>query len=375
MANTITAFLETLVATSGDYNAAKVGQLSFLKGVYLDVKPEVARAGKTIQVYFPDVGAFTEQGGNDWSPEDINPNYVDVVFNQRPGKAILIRDFEQWQTATDILDKFFDPMYKRGLEYFNGQVANLITDANFASNPAIVGATNGAVLVADAAAAWGALAGAKVPVDDPERLSLFTHTAVHQAMIQDHEWYQENLVGAMIAQRARETGDLGQAFNFRKRWDQQAPAPRTAIAGTVATTNGSNAVVGTGTTFGTDLNVGDRITIQSDSTGTVYTVTAVTDATHATIGPVFGGSTASGKAATQAGYTCLAAHQYAIALAVRPLELVNDGTTQSRLVMLAGIPFRVMVSYQHLKGGYLMSVDCGCGVKVIRPDFGVLIKV
>src|SRR3954447_6627524 len=125
MSNTITAFLETLVAASGDYNAAKVGRLSFIDAVYKDVRPEVARAGKTIQVYFPDIGAFSDQQGNDWNPADINPTFVDIVFNQRPGQSILVRDFEQWQTAVDVMEKYLDPLYKRGQEYINAQLAAL----------------------------------------------------------------------------------------------------------------------------------------------------------------------------------------------------------------------------------------------------------
>jgi hypothetical protein len=254
LANSVTAFLETLTAASGDYNAATVGQLSFLKGVYLDVKPEVARNGQTVQVYFPDVGAFTDQGANDWTPEDINPSYVSVVFNQRPGKAILVRDFEQWQTSTDIMTKFLDPMYKRGLEYFNGQVASQITNANFNSNAVLVGGTNAEVTPADAANAWDSLVTAKVPVDDPNDLSIFTHNTVHKNMLTDTNWYQENLVGSMIAQKARETGDLGQAFNFRKRWDQQSPKKKgTALTGTVTAAGSTTAVVGTGTQFLTQV--------------------------------------------------------------------------------------------------------------------------
>jgi hypothetical protein len=376
MSNTITAFLETLVAASGDYNAAKVGRLSFIDAVYKDVRPEVARAGKTIQVYFPDIGAFSDQQGNDWSPADINPAFVDIVFNQRPGQSILVRDFEQWQTAVDVMEQFLDPLYKRGQEYINGQLAALVTNANFSTYSPIVGGTNGAVKVADVANAWSTLAGNKVPVSDTSDLSLLTHSDVHSAMLQDAQWYQENLVGALIAERARQQADLGVAFNFKKLWDQQCgKKSSTALNGTVANTNGSGAVVGTGTAFTSVVEVGDRLTIQSDSTATVYTVTTIADDTHLTISPVFGGSTASGKTATQAGYTCVAIHRYAIALALRPMELVNDGNTQSRLVMLKGIPFRVMLSYQHLKAGWLLSMDVGCAVKVIRPDFGVVIKV
>jgi hypothetical protein len=372
VSNTITAFLETLVAESGDYNAATVSNLSFLDGVYLDIKPEVARAGKTIQVYFPDVGAFTDQAANDWTPEDINPSYVSLVFNQRPGKGILVRDFEQWQTGVDIRTKFLDPMFKRGLEYFNAQVAGLITNANFNSNSVLVGGTNGEVTVTDAANAWDSLATAKVPLSDPTDLSIFTHNTVHKAMLLDTSWSQESLVGAMIAQDARQKADLGQAFNFRKRWDQQAPKKRgTALTGTVSAAGSTTAVTGSGTSFTTQVEVGDRITLAGDAT--VYVVASVTDNTH--LAMTANVTSASGVVATQQGYTCLAAHRYAMALAVRPLELVNDGTTQSRIVMLNGIPFRVMISYQHKNSGYLVTVDCGCAVGVIRPAFGVLIKV
>jgi hypothetical protein len=377
VANTVTAFLETLVATSGDYNAAKVGKLSFLDGVYKDVKPEVGRNGKTVQVYFPDVGAFTDQQANDWSPEDINPNYIDVVFNQRPGKAILIRDFEQWQTATDIIEKFLDPCYKRGLEYFNGQLSGLITEDNFNSNATIIGTTDGTVTVGDAANAWGSLATAKVPVspEDSANLSLFEHTRVYQSQLTDAAWSQENVVGAVIAQRARETGDLGGAFNFTRRWDQQAPTKTNAITGTVTATAGSTAVTGSGTSFTTDVIAGDRLTFTGDSTGQTYRVLSVTDDTHLTLAIPFAGTTGAAKTATQKTYLNLAMHRYAVALAVRPLELINQGEIiQSRIIMLKGIPFRVMFSYQHLKGGWLMTIDCGCAVKVLRPDFGVIIK-
>lgn len=379
MSNTITAFLETLVAKSGEYNAAKVGALAFIDAVYQDVQPEVGGAGKTVQVYFPDIGAFTDQQANDWSPEDINPTYVDIVFNQRPGKGILIRDFEQWQTRINILDQFLDPLYKRGQEYINGQLAAQLTAANFNSYAPIIGATSGEVLVADAASAWTTLAGGKVPVSDTGNLFLLTHSDVHGKMIVDKDWYQESLVSAVIAERARQGADLGVAFNFKKLWDQQAPKKAvTALTGTLGFT--TSAVTGTSTLFTTELEVGDKFTTVANSDTTVYTVTAIADATHMTIRgadatPTTFTST-SGKAYQfAAGYSCVAMHRYAIALAMRPLEIVNDGHIHSRMVDLKGIPFRVALSWEHNKSGWLLTMDVGCAVKVIRPDFGVLIKV
>src|SRR5271169_6709744 len=107
MANNPTAFLERLTAMSGEFNKAKVAELGALDSVYLDVRPEVARLGQTIRVYFPDLQPFTDQVANDWVPEDVNPAFIDVPFGQRPGKGILIRDFEQFQTSTDIIEQFF----------------------------------------------------------------------------------------------------------------------------------------------------------------------------------------------------------------------------------------------------------------------------
>ena len=376
MANDVSAFLETLVAASGDFNAPKVGALSFLDGVYLDVRPEVARNGKTITISFPDVQPFTDQAGNDWTPEDVTPGFVQVVFNERPGKAILIRDFDQWQSATEIIEKFYKPMYNRGLEYFNARIAAQITTGNFNAYAPIQGLSPAKVSVADATRAWNALAGGKVPVNDPGMLGLFTHNDVHAAMLQDAAWTQESLVSAAIAKQAREAADLGVAFNFRKLWDQQSPKTSATLTGTLAVNDGSATVTGTGTSFTTQCAAYQNITFAGDPTGTPYRIKSVTSDTALVLASNYNGngSNLAGSAATVATYTNVAMHKYAIALAVRPLELVNDGHVHSRLVMLAGIPFRVMLSYQHRNSGYLLSVDCGCAVKVIRPDFGVIVK-
>jgi uncharacterized repeat protein (TIGR01451 family) len=64
---------------------------------------------------------------------------------------------------------------------------------------------------------------------------------------------------------------------------------RTAGPGTVAVTNGSNAVVGTGTTFTNYFVVGDRITIA----GVGYTIQSITDNTHLTLTTNYLGATGS----------------------------------------------------------------------------------
>ena len=82
----------------------------------------------------------------------------------------------------------------------------------------------------------------------------------------------------------------------------------------------------------------------------------------------------SGVTYKRTQYTCVAMHRYAIALAVRPLEIVNDGHIHSRLVMMNGLPFRVVVAWNHQKSGWMLTMDYGMVAKVIRPDFGVVIQ-
>jgi len=72
-----------------------------------------------------------------------------------------------------------------------------------------------------------------------------------------------------------------------------------ALTGTVAVTNLSTAVVGTGTLFTTELDVGDNIKIVAE----VFTVAAITDDTHLTLSSAYQGTTGSGLTAYRNGMT------------------------------------------------------------------------
>jgi hypothetical protein len=375
--NNIQAWLERLTAASGEFNRAKVGKLAFLGNVFLDVRPEIARNGQTIRIPFPDTGAWTDMAGNDWVPAPTSPLYVDVPFGQRPGNALLFADFEQMQTATDLIDQFLDPMFKRGLEYANGQIAGLITAANFPTYPALQSTKLGSIDIDTAANAWNVLVANKVPIQDPDQAALIVHPDVHRNMLTDSQWYQESLVGAMIAQgtrtRAAEESPGRTSFNFNRFWDQQVTTSLTAnLTGTVAINNGSTAVTGTSTTFTTQATVGTWITV--DGGATYYRVGAVASDTALTLTQNFAAANVSGVTYQRRTYSCVVFHRYAIALAVRPLEIVNDGHIHSRLLMLQGLPFRVVVSWNHVQSGWMLTMDYAMVAKPIRPDFGVVVQ-
>ncbi len=463
MANNFAAFFETLVAGADEYNKAKVGQTALLNAVYKDVKPEAARIGKTVDVYFPDFGPLAAIGNGILTGQSVSPNYIPLVFQNRAGAALQFQDFEQWQTAVDLAQKFFDPLYKRAREFLNGQLAALITTSNFNANAPVTGAIQGEVAVADQLNAWGILADQKVPLDDSDKLKLLVHNRVYQKMLGDAGWVQESLVAAAIASDARTKAQLQHAFNFQPVWDQQMPtASGSILYGQVTLTSGSATVTGLNTNFttagtgGTSL-LGYYLVFGNDSTKLLYKVTAVAsdtsltlnnvipttlvasgsvvttarsiqvvahtvsttagstsvtitsgDLTSANIGqwlsfgtgintatgtnlyqitnvvtttvtlatPIQAGNDAGTVYATVNGYTNLALHQYAIALALRPIATPDESrnVVDVSYIDLMGIPLRVMVSYVHIYQALFVTVDFGYALGVIRPDFGVIIN-
>ena len=457
--NNVGAFFETLLAAEGEYNEAKVGQVALLDTVYKDVSTEAARVGKTVDIYFPDVGPMQNVGNGILTATAVSPNYFSLVFQNRVGRALQFQDFEQWQTATDLAQKFMRPLHLRAMEYLNGQVAALVNSTYFSSNAPQIGSKFAEVQVADSTLAWATLADQKVPMDDAEKMHLAVHNQVYRNMIGDAAWTQESLVGIAIAQQARETGKLANTFNFTPVWDQQMPtASGSIIYGQVQPVNGSSTVTGTATAFTTDLVAGTSyLTFGCDSTQTQYLVTSITSDTQLTLSTNYTGVTpqnagvntpttarritnltgtvtattssptvsgsntlfttqlsvgqwlvfssdatktpyqiqsiasntsltlssnvaaaanGSGQTATVQGYNSLAYHEYAIALALRPIFTPPEAgdVVDVTYINLKGIPLRVMVSYQHIYQALYVTVDYGYALGVMRPDFGVVIQ-
>ena len=80
--------------------------------------------------------------------------------------------------------------------------------------------------------------------------------------------------------------------------------------------------------------------------------------------------------ATVNSFTNLALHEYAIALALRPIATPDEArnVVDVSYIDLQGIPLRVMVSYVHIYQALFVTVDFGYAMGVIRPDFGVIIN-
>jgi hypothetical protein len=150
----------------------------------------------------------------------------------------------------------------------------------------------------------------------------------------------------------------------------------TVLSGTLS--NSSGAVTGSSTHFTTQLAVGQWLSDNSNPAASLYQVSAISSDTACTILPI-GTSTYpswSGTTAMVTGYTNLALHEYAIALALRPIATPDEArnVVDVSYIDLQGIPLRVMVSYVHIYQALFVTVDFGYALGVIRPDFGVIIN-
>jgi len=65
-------------------------------------------------------------------------------------------------------------------------------------------------------------------------------------------------------------------------------------------------------------------------------------------------------------------HPHAIALVTRPLALPREGTgAQGFVASYNGLSIRVVITYNPVKQGHMVTVDLLCGIKVLNTDLGV----
>ena len=115
---------------------------------------------------------------------------------------------------------------------------------------------------------------------------------------------------------------------------------------------------------------------QADTTKTPYQIATVTDSSNIVLAQPYAQATDSTHGLTVLSYTNLALHEYAIALALRPIATPDEArnVVDVSYIDLQGIPLRVMVSYVHIYQALFVTVDFGYALGVIRPDFGVIIN-
>jgi sorbitol-specific phosphotransferase system component IIA len=120
---------------------------------------------------------------------------------------------------------------------------------------------------------------------------------------------------------------------------------RGAYLGTVSVTNGSTAVVGTGTTF-TNFSAGDEFTINSGGVPSTYKIQSVTDNTHLVLTTTYTGATAAGLtyvgpyiltwSSAQTGGSMAANQQIKITFRAATRSVFAAGTLSENNILAAG---------------------------------------
>ena len=331
MANTVDSFYQTLVAAVADASRLLAPTWQASDSIYWDYRPEEAELYKTLNVAIPadPSASVADQGAGDLVLSDIGFTTASIVMDRHPSFAYTVRDFEQFNSPSDIRRVFLDAAIKSVKSNINAAITSLFNSTNFTTNSAISGSA-GAITTANFTSAMANLGDQKVPVaDDPANMSLLLPPKVYATLLDPTTggagaaWTQAITAGTSIAERAHTMGVFPvPTYGMTMKLDQQLPTSGTKPART---------------------------------------------------------------------FTAAYLHRWAIAGVTRPLPRPDPSVVNYMYVDMGPnsdygsvygspsgvpIPIRVMISYNHYpKMGYVVSVDAGFGLKVIREQMCQLFTI
>jgi hypothetical protein len=67
-------------------------------------------------------------------------------------------------------------------------------------------------------------------------------------------------------------------------------------------------------------------------------------------------------------YTAAILHKYAVCMVTRPIAAPETTVVESLVFDFYGVPVRVMYGYNHQKMAFVVTIDCGYGRAVVRPE-------
>lgn len=309
MANTVTAFWQTLVCAANDATKLLAPTWKTLESVYLDYNDTPATIGQTIDVPIPvdPSASVADQGAGDTTLTDIAFTNTPISFTNHPSFDYVVRDFEQFNSPERIRNVFLDAAIKGVKNYCNNKVASLFTSSNFSVNSPI-STTSHIITTTQFLSGMSVLAGQYVPVaNDPANMSLIVPPMPYTAILGDTNWTQAQIAGMKTAEFVRDTGVMPTAYGMSIKLDQQFPVSGTSPNQTF--------------------------------TGAYF-------------------------------------HRYAVGVVSRPLPPPDGNVVDYTYIDFNGLSLRIMVGYnQYPKKGYIVSVEAGFGVAVVRPAMCQLFSI
>ncbi len=230
MANTVSGFYQTVVAALTEASATLVYNLKAVDSIYLDYRAdETGVLGRVLNVTIPAVrtAGVVDAGVADIAVVDASVTTVPITFNKHPLDALVIRDFEQYNSPILLRRAFLDSALKGIKENINAAITALFTTGNFTTNAAIA-TTAGLITTAQFLSGMEVLSDQRVPVaSDPDNMTLLMGSRQYTKALADSTWTQAQIAGNEIAERIRTRGEFPTTFGASLKLDQQMPVTGT----------------------------------------------------------------------------------------------------------------------------------------------------
>lgn len=314
MANTISSFFQTVVAAATEASAVLAPTWNALDSIYWDYNTEQPGVlGQTLNIAIPADPSNQVQdiGSGDVILSDASTSTVPIVFSKHPQVGYTIRDFEQFNSPTMLRNLFMDSYLKGIKSNINGNITALFNTANFTTNAAI-SATTSVITVTQFLQGQARLLDQRVTALDPENVSLLLPATPYTAMTD-----ASSTAGAFWTQAQIASNAIAEEI---RRTGQLKP------------------------TFGATIKMDQ----QMPTTG----------------------------AAGSRTFTGAYFHRYAVAGVSRPLPKPDEKVVDYTYVNFGKIIIRVQIGYnQYPKGGYIVTLDAGYGLKVVRENMGQLFTI
>lgn len=315
MANSVTSFFQTLVSALGDAQKLLAPTHAAKDAIYWDYKPdETGTLGQTINAAIPvdPTNNVQDIGTGDVVISDISFTTTPIVYNKHPQFGYTVRDFEQFNSPDSIRNVFLDAALKGIMNNINYQVTSLFNSTNITTNTAI-STTGGVITVPQFLNGATVLSDKYVPTSDVANMHLVLPSTPYYKMMDGT------------------TGGSGAA------WTQAFIVGEQTAA---AIHENAKIPVAFNTNFLLDQ--------QMPTTGAVGSRT----------------------------FTGAYFHRYAVAGVSRALPKPDPNVVEFTYMDFGNLSIRVQIGYnQYPKGGYVVTIDCGYGLKVVREYMAQLFSV
>ena len=231
MPNTVSSFYQTVVAAAVEASQLLAPTWKLSQSIYWDYRPEQAALGQTLNIAIPNdpTSGVTDAGVGDVGLADIAFTTQAVVYNKHPYFGYVVRDFEQFNSPTDIRRVFMDAALKGIHNNINAAVAGPVRHGQFHDQRGDPGHRahdhRAEFLQAMGISGRAKRAGRQRPLN----MSLVLHPNVYVTLMDGtttggQAWNSAMIAGDPTAEHVRQAGEMPTAYGMTIKMDPQIPA-------------------------------------------------------------------------------------------------------------------------------------------------------